>query len=184
VRIPACDLSAFDAAERVRHSARRDERRARRHEAREVAESGRMRSAGRVLAAAIAAVTLFATPVAAEHEIYYRFTVLGYIKDTHGKPVTDAKVEVTRDKTDFKYLGETDDTGFYIVRVRLGDESRGETLTVRQGAHVRRVIANFDPSNVTDERGTRVDFEGAHSIERAARFQSTLQGAIGAVSGH
>jgi hypothetical protein len=184
VRIPACDLSAFDAAERVRHSALRDERRARHHKDREVAESGPMRSAGRVLAAAIAAVTLFATPVAAEHEIYYRFTVLGYVKDTHGKPVTDAKVEVIREKTDFKYLGETDDTGFYLVRVRLGDESRGETLTVRQGAHVRRVVATFDPSNVTDERGTRVDFEGAHSIERAARFQSTLQSAIGAVSGH
>ena len=129
-------------------------------------------------------MTLFATPVAAEHEIYYRFTVLGYVKDAHGKPIADAKVEVTRDKTDFKYLGETDDTGLYVVRVRLGDESRGETLTVRQSTHVRRVIAVFDPANETDERGTRVDFEGAQSVERAARFKSTLQSALGAVSGH
>ena len=129
-------------------------------------------------------MTLFATPVAAEHESYYRFTVLGYVKDAHGKPIADAKVEVTRDKTDFKYLGETDDTGLYVVRVRLGDESRGETLTVRQSTHVRRVIAVFDPANETDERGTRVDFEGAQSVERAARFKSTLQSALGAVSGH
>ena len=143
-----------------------------------------MRAARRLLSAAVAAVVVFATPVAAEHEIYYRFTVVGYVKDTHGKPVANATVEVIRDKTDFKYLGETDETGLYVVRVRLGDESRGETLTVRQGAHVRRVIANFDPSNVTDERGTRVDFEGTHSVERAARFQATLQSAIGAVSGH
>ena len=142
-----------------------------------------MSGARRRLTAALAAVALCATSVAAEHEIYYRFTVLGYVKDTHGKPVVDAKVEVIRDKTDFKYLGETDDTGFYVVRVRLGDESRGETLTVRQGTHVRRVIALFDPANVTDERGTRVDFEGAHSVERAARFQATLQSASGAV-GH
>jgi len=143
-----------------------------------------MRAARRLLSAAVAAVVVFATPVAAEHEIYYRFTVVGYVKDTHGTPVANATVEVIRDKTDFKYLGETDETGLYVVRVRLGDESRGETLTVRQGAHVRRVIANFDPSNVTDERGTRVDFEGTHSVERAARFQATLQSAIGAVSGH
>jgi hypothetical protein len=142
-----------------------------------------MSGARRRLTAALAAVALCATSVAAEHEIYYRFTVLGYVKDAHGKPVVDAKVEVIRDKTDFKYLGETDDTGFYVVRVRLGDESRGETLTVRQGTHVRRVIALFDPANVTDERGTRVDFEGAHSVERAARFQATLQSASGAV-GH
>lgn len=137
-----------------------------------------------LLTAAVAVVAVFATSVAAEHEIYYRFTVLGYVKDAHGKPVANATVEVIRDKTDFKYLGETDDTGLYVVRVRLGDESRGETLTVRQGTRVRRVIAIFDPANVTDERGTRVDFEGAHSVERAARFQSTLQSAVGAVSGH
>jgi len=142
-----------------------------------------MSGARRRLTAALAAVALCATSVAAEHEIYYRFTVLGYVKDAHGKPVVDAKVEVIRDKTDFKYLGESDDTGLYVVRVRLGDESRGETLTVRQGTHVRRVIALFDPANVTDERGTRVDFEGAHSVERAARFQATLQSASGAV-GH
>jgi len=138
----------------------------------------------RALLAALAATVLSVTPVAAEHEIFYRFTVLGYVKDAHGKPVADAKIEVIRDKTGFKYLGETDPAGFYVVRVRLGDESRGEALSVRQGTHVRRVIAAFDPSNQTDERGTRVDFEGAHSVERAATFQSTLQSAVGAVSGH
>lgn len=142
------------------------------------------RRARRLLTAALAGVSVFATSVAAEHEIYYRFTILGYVRDAHGKPVADAKVEVIRDKTGFKYLGETDETGFYVVRVRLGDESRGEALSVRQGAHVCRVIAVFDPANETDERGTRVDFEGAHSIERAARFQSTLQSAVGAVSRH
>ena len=138
----------------------------------------------RALLAALAATVLSVTPVAAEHEIFYRFTVLGYVKDAHGKPVADAKIEVIRDKTGFTYLGETDETGFYAVRVRLGDESRGEALSVRQGTHVRRVIAAFDPSNQTDERGTRVDFEGAHSVERAATFQSTLQRAVGAVSRH
>ena len=140
--------------------------------------------ARRRLAPALAALALAAAPAAAEHEIYYRYTVLGYVKDAHGKPVADAKIEVMRDKTGFTYLGETDDAGFYAVRVRLGDESRGETLTVRRGTQVRRVTAQFDPTNVTDERGTRVDFEGGHSVERAARFQSTLQSAIGAVSAH
>jgi hypothetical protein len=131
---------------------------------------------------ALAAVALVVTAAAAEHEIYYRFTVLGYVKDAHGKPAANAKIEVIRDKTGFTYLGETDEAGFYVVRVRLGDESRGEALSVRQGPHVRRVIAAFDPTNKTDERGTRVDFEGAHSVERAATFPSTLQSAMGAVS--
>jgi hypothetical protein len=137
-----------------------------------------------LLAAALLAIAVPVARAAAEHEVYYRFTVLGYVKDARGKPIADATVEVTRDKTGFSYLGQTDADGLYFVRARLGDESRGEVLTVRQGAHVRRVLVIFDPSNQTDERGTRVDFEGAQSIERAARFRSTLTDVVGAVNRH
>jgi hypothetical protein len=138
----------------------------------------------RLLTAALAVVALFVTPVAAEHEVYYRFTVLGYVKDARGQPVADAKIEVVRDKTGFTYLGGTDDDGFYAVRVRLGDESLGEGLSVHQGTHVFHVITAFDPTNQVDERGTRVDFEGARSIERATAFRSTLQSVTSAVSQH
>ena len=138
----------------------------------------------RLLAATLAAVALFVTPVAAEHEVYYRFTVLGYVKDARGQPVADAKIEVVRDKTGFTYLGETDDDGFYVVRVRLGDESLGEGLSVRQGTHVLHVITAFDPTNQVDERGTRVDFEGARSVERATSFRSTLLSLTNAASRH
>ena len=138
----------------------------------------------RLLTVVLVAIALPIVDAAAEHEVYYRFTVLGYVKDAHGQPIADATIEVTRDKTGFSYLGETDADGFYFVRARLGDESRGEVLTVRQGAHVRRVLVIFDPANQTDERGTRVDFEGALSIERAARFRSTLTDVVGAVNRH
>jgi hypothetical protein len=137
----------------------------------------------RALAALVTAI-LVAAPAAAEHEVYYRFTVLGYVKDARGKPVADAKVEVVRDKTGFTYLGETDGDGFYAARVRLGDESRGEALSVRQGARVCHVIAVFDPANQVDERGTRVDFEGARAIERATSFRSTLLSVTNALSRH
>lgn len=105
--------------------------------------------------------------------------MLGYVKDTQGRPVADARVEVTRDKTGFSYLGESDAQGFYWVRTRLGDESRGETLTVRQGKTVRRVTVAFDPANQTDERGTRMDFEGGRPVEHATWFRSTLLNVVG-----
>jgi len=139
--------------------------------------------AGLLASLAVAALVL-ATPAAAEHEIYYRFSVLGYVKDAQGKPIANAKVEVVRDKTGFSYLGETDAEGFYFVRTRLGDESRGETLIVRQGTTVRRITVAFDPANQTDERGTRVDFEGARTVERAAWFRSTLLNVIGVTTRH
>jgi hypothetical protein len=123
-------------------------------------------------------------PAAAEHEVYYRFTVLGYVTDARGKPVADAPVEVVRDKTGFTYLGETDAAGLYVVLTRLGDESRGEALTVRHGTRERRVTVAFDPANHTDERGTRVDFEGARAVERAASFRATLLSVVGASRRH
>lgn len=136
----------------------------------------RLALAGLLLSLALATL---AVPAVAEHEVYYRFTVLGYVKDAQGKPVADAKVEVVRDKTGFSYLADTDATGFYLALTRLGDESRGEALTVRQGTSVHRVTAAFDPANHTDERGTRVDFESGRAIERAAWFRSTLLNVVG-----
>ncbi len=131
---------------------------------------------------ALAALVLaLAVPALAEHEVYYRFTVIGYVKNAQGKPVADARVEVVRDKTGFKYLGESDERGFYAVRTRLGDESRGETLTVRQGAAVRRLTVAFDPANQADERGTRLDFEGGRAVERPTWFRSTLLNVIGVI---
>ena len=121
-----------------------------------------------------------AAPAAAEHEVYYRFTVLGYVKDAAGKPKPSQTVELIRDKTGFSYLGETDATGLFVIVARLGDESAGEGLTLRHGALRGRLTARFDAANHTDERGTRVDLEGSRVIERPTWFRSTLADFLGA----
>src|SRR5204862_4455388 len=93
-------------------------------------------------------------------------------RDARAQPVAEATVQVVRDKTGFSYLGVTDARGLFLVLTRLGDESVGEALTVRQGTIERRIAVAFDPANQTDERGTRVDFEGGRAVERAAGFRS------------
>ena len=190
----ACDLRVRDVAQRFRDHgpcvdacAPRLDAKALRADARGHAERAprrrRITRAGRLLATTLLALSAV-TPAAAEHEIYYRFTVLGYVSDAHGKPVADATVELVRDKTGFTYLGASDAEGFYAVRARIGDESRGEALTVRRGRATGHITIAFDPSNHTDERGTRVDFAGERAIERAAWFRSTLLNAVGAASRH
>ncbi len=136
-----------------------------------------------MLRVALAVVTLLSTlagPAAAEHEVYYRYTVLGYVKDARGKPQSGRDVVVVRDKTGFTYLGETDAKGFYVVVVRLGDESLGEKLTVKVGRASTRLVARFEPADRAEERGTRVDLDGARFVERSAWFRSTLAGFLGA----
>ncbi len=130
--------------------------------------------------ARLTAVTLAATILAlgamagAEHEVYYRYVVLGVVTDGQGRPVPGATVEVIRDRTGFSYLADTDATGLYVAIVRLGDESVGETLTVRARGVTARLTVRFDPANHVDERGTRLDLDGDRVVERPAWFGPTL----------
>ena len=111
----------------------------------------------------------------AEHEVFYRYTVLGYVKDGHGKQRTGVDVELVREKTGFSYLGETDASGFYVIVARLGDESAGERLRLRSGGQSITITTRFDPADHLRERGTRVDFVGSRGVETAADFAPTLQ---------
>jgi hypothetical protein len=113
-------------------------------------------------------------PTAAEHEVFFRYVVLGYVKDGKGKPLQDRTVELIRDKTGFSYLADTDAQGFFVVVARLGDESAGERLTLKVGKSRTRIIARFTPANHEDKRGTRVDLDGTRFVERSAWFASTL----------
>jgi len=135
----------------------------------------------RVVTVALVAIGLLASasPASAEHTVYYRYVVLGFVKDARGKLVGGHPVEVVRDKTGLVYPGETDEQGFFVVVVRLGDESAGETLTLRVGQAVTTITARFDPVNHTDDRGTRVDVEGTKFVERTAAFRPTLTRFLG-----
>jgi hypothetical protein len=61
----------------------------------------------------------------AEHQVSYRYIVLGYVIDAENRGRPGVRVELRREKTGFSYLGETDTNGFYVIVARLGDESAG-----------------------------------------------------------
>jgi hypothetical protein len=128
----------------------------------------------RVAGAVLLALAVAAAPAVAEHTVYFRYVVLGFVKDGDGKLVRGRAVDVVRDKTGLAYHGETDERGFYVVVLRLGDESAGETLTLRVGNATTTIAARFDPANHTDDRGTRIDVEGRRFVERTSAFRPTL----------
>jgi hypothetical protein len=120
------------------------------------------------------AVLLGAGPASAEHEVFYRYLVLGYVTDGRGAARPAQTVELVRDRTGFAYRAETDEQGFFVLVARLGDESAGELLTLQVGDRRARITARFDPANHVDERGTRVDLVDGTFVERPAWFRSTL----------
>jgi len=128
---------------------------------------------------ALLMLVLLSVPAGAEHEVFYRYTVIGFVRDATGAPVADQALEVVRDKTDFSYLARTDESGLYLLIARLGDESAGESLTLKYGAASLTLTARFDPANHTEERGTRVDVEAGRFVERPASFRSTLTQYLG-----
>jgi uncharacterized protein YeaO (DUF488 family) len=123
----------------------------------------------------VLAMGILAAPASAEHEVQFRYTVLGYVKDAAGKPRKGVGLEVTRQKTGLSYPGETDASGLYVIVTRLADESRGERLLVRAGPVSLSIMARFEPANHTAERGTRVDFTGGKAAERPNLFTTTLK---------
>ena len=130
---------------------------------------------GAAAIACLAALTLAPGAATPEHEIYYRYTVLGYVKDGAGKQRAGVDVELVREKTGFSYLGQTDPSGLYVIVARLGDESVGERLRLSTGGRSTTLLAKFDPADHLRERGTRVDFVGDKSVETPTAFAATLR---------
>jgi hypothetical protein len=114
-------------------------------------------------------------PAWAEHQVSYRYVVLGYVIDAENRGRRGVRVELRREKTGFSYLGETDADGFYVIVARLGDESAGETLHVRAESQAMTVTVRFDPADHATERGTRVDFTARRPVESPTFFPGTLK---------
>jgi len=115
----------------------------------------------------------------AEHQISYRYVVLGYVTDAQNRARPGVRVELRRERTGFSYLGETDSDGFYVIVARLGDESAGESLHLRAEGQAMTLTARFDPADHATERGTRVDFTARRPVESPTAFAGTLKRYLG-----
>jgi hypothetical protein len=116
-----------------------------------------------------------AGPAWAEHQVSYRYVVLGYVTGADNRGRHGVRVELRREKTGFSYLGETDADGFYVIVARLGDESAGETLQLRAENQAMALTVRFDPDDHATERGTRVDFTARRPVETPTAFAGTLK---------
>jgi hypothetical protein len=127
------------------------------------------------LAGAVVAAAPAVQEARAEHQVSYRYVVLGYVTDAENRGRPGVRVELRREKTGFSYLGETDTDGFYMIVARLGDESAGESLHLRADGQAMTLTARFNPADHATERGTRVDFTARKPVESPTAFAVTLK---------
>ncbi len=132
-------------------------------------------TARRAALPALLLAAALATAAPAEHAVAYRYTVLGYVTDADARARPGVRVELSREKTGLSYVGESGADGFYVIVARLGDESAGETLSLRAGTQAVVLTARFDPADHTTERGTRVDFTPRRPLESPTLFAGTLK---------
>ena len=140
---------------------------------------GAIALAGALIAVAPPAPGPIIQKAQAEHQISYRYVVLGYVTDAENRGRRGVRVELRREKTGFSYLGETDTDGFYVIVARLGDESAGESLHLRAEGQAMTLTARFDPADHATERGTRVDFTARRPVESPTAFAVTLKRYLG-----
>jgi len=121
------------------------------------------------------AILGFAATSAAEHEPDHRYLVIGYVRDGAGNPAGRVEVRAIREKTGMEQRARTDRDGFYLLVVHLHSEDLGDSIAVSANGTSLRVTAQFDPLDLTNHRGTRVDFPGNEARELAELFPETLR---------
>jgi hypothetical protein len=111
----------------------------------------------------------------ATHLPDHRFLVLGFVTDGDGRPVSGARVVVTRLKTGLEHPTTTERDGFYLVVLHLHDENLGEQLGLDAKGAKGAVRVRFDPHDKKVERGTRVDVRADRVVENRPAFAETLR---------
>ncbi|MFQ5454814.1 MAG: carboxypeptidase-like regulatory domain-containing protein [Nitrospirota bacterium] len=104
--------------------------------------------------------SLFTPLVLATHEVNHRFKVHGYVRDENGSPVKDARVMVVVSRLDEGTTTFSDKNGYYEVTLHIHDTGLGEEIIVTAQGERKKIAAEFDPNNKTDERGKEVNFGG------------------------
>ncbi len=102
----------------------------------------------------------------ATHEMDHRFTISGRVRDQGGKPIGDVRVHARnlRDQTVDPVTGYADGSGFYKLVLHLHNQNAGDPIQIsvkdeRSGLdEVKKVRAEFDPTDRHTERQAKVDF--------------------------
>jgi hypothetical protein len=126
------------------------------------------------VAVMVVALSLTA-PVEGTHAVDHRYLILGYVRDSGGRPLVRAAVRVVREKTGLAHEAETDAEGFYLVILHLHDEDVLEPFRVTVKRATLRIEARFNPLDPRTPRGTRVDFGDGVARERPEEFAATLE---------
>jgi hypothetical protein len=94
----------------------------------------------------------------AMHEVNHRLTIYGSVRDTKGKPISDARVIISATRLGEGTTAFTDRQGYYEATLHIHDADLGEPINVSTGDETKRIAAQFNPQDTTTERRMEVNF--------------------------
>jgi hypothetical protein len=94
----------------------------------------------------------------AMHEVDHRLTIYGSVRDTKGKPITDARVIISATRLGEGATAFTDRQGYYEATLHIHNADLGEPIDVSAGDETKRITAQFNPQDTTTERRMEVNF--------------------------
>lgn len=119
-------------------------------------------------------------PVAtALHEIDHRYDVTGFVIDEKGQPVANSPVSIRLGNEVIGYK-ETNDQGYYRIRVHLHDVDLGKTISVKTAAGEGVIRVTLTPGDAKTERIHYANLVGGKLIEEPlsrSRYPIWLYGA-------
>lgn len=99
----------------------------------------------------------------AEHEANHRYLVSGYVRDSAGKSLGNASIELEHKGGEKKKVSANRD-GYYEARFHLHDENLGDTIIVVASGVTKKIKVEFDLGDEVNFRGASLDF-GAPSSD-------------------
>lgn len=122
----------------------------------------------------LAFLLLLTPPAWGTHLPNHRYTILGFVLDEKGGPVSGGRVRILNKRDQVVGFAPTNAQGFYAVLIHAHDEDLGKELRVAVGKAVVRIKLSFEVRDTRSERGTRVDFQGPTGREKPALFSETM----------
>ncbi|MFQ5936292.1 MAG: hypothetical protein ACE5LB_07790 [Acidiferrobacterales bacterium] len=142
-----------------------------------------MTAHARLTSLAVIALLSLQSLALATHEIDHRYDITGFVLDENEKPIAGSPVSIRLGRNIIGYK-DTNDQGYYRIRLHLHDADLGKKLLVKTAAGDATIRVTLTPGDRKTDRIHYANFVGGKLVEARLsrlRYSPWLYGAVAAL---